>query len=295
LGIEVQSLKLLLLARQMGVDFSDTLTIGRQDLLADAGQLSAVFARFGEPLDQATAQRLAGQRFANAVLEHLGAERLGFMDISDFEGATVLHDLNRPLDPSLAERHSLVFDGGTLEHVFDCVTALKSYIALPKVGGHLIVAVPANNEMGHGFYQFSPELFFRTLTPENGYRLRGLFAVPMFADVDWLSVADPASVRGRVGHNAWRRPTYIFAIAQRTEAVEPFARTPQQSDYAAEWEQGPKVVPTQRPGVASRIKLALRGVLPDRPVELALQLRQAAAGPDPRRFTPFSPGRSPLP
>lgn len=295
MGIEVQSLKLLLLARQMGVDFSDTLTIGRQDLLVDAGQLSAAFARFNAPLDPATAQRLAGERFANAVLERLGAERLGFMDISDFEGATVIHDLNAPLDPALAGRHSLVFDGGTLEHVFDCVTALKSYMALPRVGGHLIVAVPANNEMGHGFYQFSPEFFFRTLSPPNGYRLRALFAVAMFADVDWLSVADPAIVGGRVGHNAWRRPTYLFAIAERIAAIEPFARTPQQSDYAAEWEQGPKIVPAHRPGLATRLKAALRRVLPDRPVELALQLRQAAARPDARRFTPFSPGRSPLP
>jgi hypothetical protein len=33
---------------------------------------------------------------------------------------------------------------------------------------------PANNQMGHGFYQFSPELFFRVFSQENGYLLRAL-------------------------------------------------------------------------------------------------------------------------
>jgi hypothetical protein len=45
---------------------------------------------------------------------------------------------------------------------------------LLKVGGTFVASTPANYFMGHGFYQFSPELFFRLFCPENGFRLAEL-------------------------------------------------------------------------------------------------------------------------
>jgi 2-polyprenyl-3-methyl-5-hydroxy-6-metoxy-1,4-benzoquinol methylase len=53
-----------------------------------------------------------------------------------------------------------VFDGGTLEHIFDYPTAIKNCMKMVKPGGHLLLTTPANNWFGHGFYQFSPELFY---------------------------------------------------------------------------------------------------------------------------------------
>ena len=41
-----------------------------------------------------------------------------------------------------------------------------------KTGGHLMLFTPANNYFGHGFYQFSPELFYRVLSKENGFEVR---------------------------------------------------------------------------------------------------------------------------
>ena len=55
----------------------------------------------------------------------------------------------------------MVVDGGTLEHVFDYPTALRNAMRMVRVGGHLILNAPVNNFPGHGFYQISPELFFR--------------------------------------------------------------------------------------------------------------------------------------
>ena len=289
MGIEIQSVKLLLLARQLGVDFTETLTIGRQDLLVDAAQVAGAFARFGEPIAPADARAMSGEddRFSTALLRRLGAARVDFMDVSDFEGATVIHDLNTPLDPALAGRFSLVFDGGTLEHVFDTAAALRSYMALPKVGGHLMLALPANNEMGHGFYQFSPELFFRTLTAERGYRIRAMFLAPIFSDADWHAVRDPARVGGRVGWNGSRRQLYLFVIAERIgEGGE--GATPLQSDYAAEWH-----AETAKPrhAHAAGLKTRLRRMLPTRAVDAALLLRDGLGGPNPRGFAPFAPGR----
>ena len=37
------------------------------------------------------------------------------------------------------------------------------------VGGSIFVNTPANNMMGHGFYQFSPELMYRIFAEANGF------------------------------------------------------------------------------------------------------------------------------
>src|SRR2546426_7280034 len=89
----------------------------------------------------------------------LGFDEVESVDISDFEGCTHILDLNSSALPSsLRERYDAVYNGGTLEHVFDIRTALRNVFALMKVGGVVIHAAPANGWLDHGFYQFSPTL-----------------------------------------------------------------------------------------------------------------------------------------
>ncbi|WP_375402485.1 hypothetical protein [uncultured Sphingomonas sp.] len=293
MGIEVQTVKLLLLARRLGVDFTSTLTIGRQDVLATPDQAASVFARFGEKITDHEARTMSGKDdpFSDALFRKLGARSVDAMDISDFEGATLIHDLNRPLPPDQSRRFSLVFDGGTLEHVFANTTALATYMSLVEVGGHLIVAVPANNEMGHGFVQFSPEYFFRTLTAANGYRIEGLFLAPMFVDADWLLARDPASVGARVGHNGATRSTYIFVVAQRFAAEPIFATSPQQSDYAADWARLADRA-GQGHGGKPGLKARVASKLPRKLVDALVGIRKITARPDPRHLAPFTPERA---
>jgi SAM-dependent methyltransferase len=232
---------LLLLAREMGADLSHSLTIGRQDLLVTGPQLKSIFADFGLEISDAEAETLAQgrNRFSEPLFERLGAEAVDSLDASGFEGASIVHDLNEPHDPALEQRFSLVFDAGTLEHVFDVPRALRTMMSLVRPQGHLLMGLPANNEMGHGFFQFSPDLFFRALSPDNGYRMKAMFLAEPFAGPEWLAVRDPAEARKRVGFNAPRGPRYLFLIAQRVEVLPLFTTPPQQSDYAAEWSTVP--------------------------------------------------------
>ena len=87
----------------------------------------------------------------------------------------------------------LVFDGGTLEHVFNFTTALTTASRGPAAGP-VRLGTMLNNWCGHGFYQFSPELFYRALSPENGFSVIEMY----FADVEgrhFCRVVDPAAVR----------------------------------------------------------------------------------------------------
>ena len=90
----------------------------------------------------------------------LGLRDVKALDCSDYEKPDVVCDLNEPAPPELRGRFSTVLDGGTLEHVFDVKQALTNIALMLKPGGTVIHILPANNQAGHGFYQFSPTLFF---------------------------------------------------------------------------------------------------------------------------------------
>jgi hypothetical protein len=90
-----------------------------------------------------------------------GIDETVCLDISDYEGADVIFDLNcRRLPQELLSRFGCILNGGTLEHVFDLPTALTSITRMLKPGGIVIHHLPVHNWVDHGFYQFSPTLMF---------------------------------------------------------------------------------------------------------------------------------------
>lgn len=96
-----------------------------------------------------------------AVLFHrLGYRQVDSIDYYPDEGPTITLDLNRPVLVELLQCFDLVYDGGTLEHCFDPAQVLRNAASLTAPGGMVIHHVPINNWVDHGFYQFSPTLFF---------------------------------------------------------------------------------------------------------------------------------------
>jgi hypothetical protein len=228
-GMDINTARFLISAYEDGVRFGKTLTTGKQTLTVQPGEM----AQLQETLVKAGRQPdpdMASMGEAEPVLLALGAEQVVAMDKSDFEGATLLHDLNQPIAPQHRESFDLVYDGGTLEHIFNFPTALQNLMELVKVGGHLVIQNPTNNWSGHGFYQFSPELYFRVLCEENGFKISRMVVFEWGVN-RWYEVSDPAEIQSRVYVNSTRR-TSLLVLAQRV-AVKPINQTtPQQSDYA---------------------------------------------------------------
>lgn len=235
MGIDRDIAKLLLWSRRQGVDFSRTLTIGRTGLHLSAAELRAILAKNGIVLGASEAASLftSQEGYAEPFFRLLGAIEPASLDASPFEGATLIHDLNQPAPRTWHAKYSLVFDGGTLEHVFNYPTALRSCLEMVEVGGHFFTVTPANNYMGHGFFQFSPELFARVLAPENGYVLDKMVVFESGTN-RWFEVIDPAKAGSRVSLIN-TRPTMLAAWTRRTHEVAIFAQPPQQSDYVEEW------------------------------------------------------------
>jgi hypothetical protein len=96
-----------------------------------------------------------------AYFAALGIEELVSLDVSDYEGADVIFDLNAPELPlSLTGRFGVVLNIGTLEHVFHLPNALANITRMLRDGGVAVHILPTSNAVDHGFYQFGPTLMF---------------------------------------------------------------------------------------------------------------------------------------
>jgi hypothetical protein len=241
MGIDLHNLHFLAHARDLGARFDRSVTIGRQVLFVDPRERQ-LFQRLRSLGDLSLVKSAPDAPiFAEPVLQQwFGARQVDSIDASAYEGANIVHDLNLPLPPGTAveagqpPRYDSVIDFGCLEHVFNFPVAWRNVVDLCRVGGHVLHALPANNLSGHGFYQFSPELFFNLYRAERGFELRSLFFALKADSSTWWQVADPLSLRRRVNlRNS--HEVYMLVLARKLRDIGDLA-APQQSDYAqAEW------------------------------------------------------------
>ena len=177
--------------------------------------------------------------FIDDFLACSGIKHQDFLDMNDYEGANVLHDLNKPIPKKLRASYDLVVEAGTLEHVPDFLMGFENVKSMVRVGGDLMIIAPANNFLGHGCYQLSPELFFRGLSISQGFKIKylliheeGLFGGK------WFTVPD-SKILGRRVDVATRRATYICLIATRVADVTNDLQN--QSDYESLWNDEVKI------------------------------------------------------
>lgn len=239
MGIDIHNLNFLAHAQDLGVRFERSLAIGRQVLHVEPRGLQAHRRLRGLP-DLPLPSGTSGTPWFEPLLQQwYGAVEADSVDASAYEGASILHDMNLPWPAQDAARghYDAVLEFGCLEHVFDFPTAWRNLVAVTRVGGHILHAVPANNLCGHGFYQFSPELFFNLYRPEQGFDLKAVYFAIRTEPRHWWRVANPLTVRRRVnlcnGHEV-----YLLVLARKLAELPP-GPAPQQSDYAlGDWQAG---------------------------------------------------------
>jgi 2-polyprenyl-3-methyl-5-hydroxy-6-metoxy-1,4-benzoquinol methylase len=231
MGLDINSIKLLIKTQSLGVNFKKVITIGRQGMHLGPKELTSVLNKSGLKINSNN-DAFVTEKYAEGFLKLLGAEVTDSLDASAYEHATHIHDLNLPISKNMKSKYSVVIDGGSLEHVFNFPIAIKNCMELIKLHGHFIGITPTNNFCGHGFYQFSPELYYRVFNASNGFKL-----VKMYFYVDdrtgkaiFYEVMDPLQLKERVTLVNAKR-SYLFVIAQKLEEKELFKIIPQQSDY----------------------------------------------------------------
>lgn len=124
-------------------------TLGVQNFSQDQAAFDEFVAAHGLPTNT-----------KRCIFTSLGFAGVEALDISKFEGCDHVFDLNSPeLLPELKGRFDVVFTGGTLEHVFDQIAALRNVFELLSLDGLILHTGPSNGWLDHGFYQFSPTFF----------------------------------------------------------------------------------------------------------------------------------------
>lgn len=236
LGIDLNSAQLLIKAHRSGVSFERMATLGRQRLLGDRESWISLLRESGYEVSNDCARRLLdpATEYCEEFFRLLGAKEIFAIDFSAFEGAQILHDMNLPIPETLVSSFDLVLDGGTLEHIFDLATALRNAAFMVRPNGRFISLTQANNFCGHGFYQFSPELYYRFLCPKNGYHLEYCIVWEDIPRSMFYRVPDPDSVQTRINLTS-EFGTYMIVQARRSgEVLREFI--PQQSDYVRQWD-----------------------------------------------------------
>jgi SAM-dependent methyltransferase len=154
----------LLLFKQKYPDFcsGSLLALGRQDVYFTFKQLMELAATYNttlEPIEPNTvSNRWTGQESIDdiSLFKALGFTKIDALDFVDREGANFVHDLNIPVPASLKAKWDVIYDGGTLEHVFDIKCAFANIHNMLKVNGIIVHELPVNGFVDHGFWQLSP-------------------------------------------------------------------------------------------------------------------------------------------
>jgi hypothetical protein len=200
-----------------------TLNFRPEDFRAQLGQYPELATRFS---------RLEFHDHVGFFKE-LGFSVVDAMDISDYEGANIIGDLNDPLlKEKISGSYDLIYDSGTIEHIFDAPTALRTLVHLATIGGAIVHASPANGFMDHGLWQLSPDLF-RTFYRSAGFSILTSAAF-VFADRPYALRMDE-NVYRRYGRKYVVRnfPETIAVFAARKETEAGFAGIRMQDYYNA--------------------------------------------------------------
>jgi hypothetical protein len=220
--------------RKRGLSANRIVTIGRLEVNMSAPQQRRIQSFLAPDQSATTHAGASADELLSAWCHSASVESL---DVSGYQGASIVHDLNNPVPDELADRFDLLIDGGSLEHVFNVPVALANYKKIVRPGGWVLLATTANNYMGHGFYQFSPELFYSYFCKENGYTLEyvGLALHPFpsasLSDrCDLYQVADPRAVKTRIGLVSGT-PALLLVLAKRLPAADATCDSVMQSDY----------------------------------------------------------------
>jgi hypothetical protein len=263
MGITTNCSKFLFYAKSLGVDFNRTLTLGRLNLFVSKKDISEQI-RFFQNNSKDIGDVKFKDEYCEPLLEILGSNITESLDYSAYEKPTIVHDLNQPVPLDLKNRFSAIIDGGTIEHVFNFPAAIRNCMEMLEVGGHYIGITPVNNLMGHGFYQYSPELYYRVFSNNNGFEvIKAIICVQLSEGQfsDWYEVVDPKMVKNRVMFTN-EHPTYLMVLAKKVNDWEVFLTSPQQSDYQMIWSKSEALGENKPAKGESRIIFLYRKLTP---------------------------------
>ena len=251
MGLDQAAFILFSALKKANITRGKILTLGRQNLLFSSNELS------GMKLDGAKMPKFNVGEFADSYLSWLGFSEVSSLDKSNFEGATMLADLCVPIAEEMKGRFDFVFDGGTSEHLIDPIQSFENACSLTSSSGISAWILPANNQMGHGLWQISPQAFYRIVGDYLGYKNVEVYIVEVLRHrkIKMWFVEDPSRVANR-GDSRNAYSVQVICIGKKGGGSIASIDEIAQSDYKKAWESGAHEKSEQGCGVSIRIILS---------------------------------------
>jgi len=175
---------------------------------------------------------LDGYPYWEPFLKRLQVQKIGNLDISGYENAGLIHDLNLPIPREWHGSWDLVIDPGTCEHVWNFTQAVENAVKPVRPGGWIYFHSPCEGMAGHGFYQISPEFFYRTFSPERGFPVCDVWLNRPCGSRRIYHVRDSREAGQR--NPSPEKPSLLFCLTHKSEHSIS-ASPPVQSDYQAQF------------------------------------------------------------
>jgi hypothetical protein len=246
MGLDIHGINFLYYASKKN-KLRKTVTLGRQGIHVSSEEIMNILK-----LDRIIKY---GEYCEELLKDQFGASLVDSYDNSDYENATHIQDFNKLFD--LHEEYDTVIDLGVLEHLFNVPNALLNISKLCIIGGKIIHILPANNFCGHGFWQFSPELFLSLYSKKNGYDNTEIFLADLKDNLHWYKVKTlPAGERLTFASCS---QVYVLVITTKISSV--FYDNVQQSDYLYLWNNSNKDVLPAENKEQNAVTLALKSIL----------------------------------
>ena len=231
MGIDTTSLEAILLSLNYVQSKKNMLTLGRQGIHRPQNITNNLFELYNLPQLN---NKYNMWDWCEKMFYDIGFEHIDSIDCSNYENATIIHDLNLPISTNIT--YDYIYDGGTIEHIFNTPQVCENIINLLSIGGIYCSVVPNNNQSGHGIYQFSPEFFLSAFSNDYGMKIHQLY----IARVDtlspqWINVNDVSNqINGR-NCTSFKSldEVYIITIAEKisNKRKNLILESPQQYSY----------------------------------------------------------------
>ncbi len=195
-----------------------------------------------------------------------GFTSIEVLDVYDHENAEVIHDLNQDSLPEVHHgQYQVVFDGGTMEHVFHTPNVLKNIFHLLAVGGRVIHLNPASNSVDHGFFSFSPCLYYEyyncnEFVVESAQLLNLGTRLSPISVTGYVYPLDRKAIDGYLTGNVH----YNWFVCTKTERST-CSRIPQQGAYQSIWKASKEKKQEQKSPENSRGLSRIRRFINDHP------------------------------
>uniref|UniRef100_UPI0040477434 hypothetical protein n=1 Tax=Bacteroidota TaxID=976 RepID=UPI0040477434 len=214
--------------------------LGKQTILISTDKVREVAKDFGfESKETDEKFPWTGNAIDDYLFRTLGYNTVESIDTDGFEGATYILDLNLDVPKEFHNRFDAIYDGGTLEHIFNLPQALKNIFCMLKPGGLIMHLSPSHNHVDHGFYMFSPTFFYDYYQANNYKIIRSNFLEYTHNPFDssWKIYNYKSLCIEDLAFGGWGTSMLgIWFVVQKTDSSS-FDIVPQQARYVMVWEK----------------------------------------------------------